>query len=120
MIGTGKFDFPGIRKAGVKAFSLALASTSWGASALSGPFKPLIEKTLEWVSEWLANKGLLIINVGAIYVAGEFDQSKFDKAMTDALEQAKAPGLSDAQKKAIDDEVIKAFRKFALVVGDKS
>lgn len=115
MIGTGKYDFPGIRKAGTAALRVVLASTSWGAWLIASPFKKLIDLASQWAVEWLSNRGLIIINLGAIYVNGEFDQSKFDKAMDDGLAKAKAPGLSDAQKKAIDDEVIKAFRPFARI-----
>jgi len=117
MIGTGKYDFPGIRKAGAAAFRAVILTTGWGAALFASPFKSVINTALEMVSEWLANKGLLIINLGAIYVAGQFDQAKFDAAMNTAIEKAKAPGLTDAQKKAIDDEVKKAFRPFAMVVG---
>lgn len=115
MIKTGKYDFPGIRKAGAAGLRLALASTSWGIALAASPLRKLLDLAAEWAVEWLTNRGLVIFNIGAIYVAGEFDQSKFDKAMEEGLKDAKAPGLSDKQKKAIDDEVIKAFRRFGRV-----
>lgn len=111
----GKYDFPGFRKAGTAALTAALATTAWGAWLIKSPFKPLFNFAAGLASEWLANRGLLIINLGAIYVGGELDQSKFDKAFDDALEKIKVPGLTDAQKKGIDDDVIKAFRKFGRV-----
>lgn len=115
MIGTGKYNFPGIRKAGATALKAVLALTTWGAWLLKSPFEPVIDLTAEWFSEWLANKGLVIINLGAIYVSGEFDQSKFDSAMDQALDAAKAPGLTEAEKEAIDEKVRDAFRKFAHI-----
>lgn len=115
MIGTGKYNFPGIKKAGAFALKAALASTTWGAALIKGPFSGTITLIDEWIAEWLANRGLVIINLGAIYVDGEFSQDKFDKGMEEGIKNAKAPGLTDAQKKAIDDQVIKAFRPFALI-----
>jgi hypothetical protein len=113
MIGTGKYNFPGFKKAGAAAFRAVLVGTQWGSAALASPFRPIIDFLLEYASEWLANRGLLIINVGAIYVNGQFEQATFDAAFEDALKKSKAPGLTDAQKKVIDDQVIKAFRPFA-------
>lgn len=115
MIGTGKYDFPGIRKAGTAALTAVVAGTAWGAWIIASPFKPVLDGFTGWLSEWLANRGLLIINLGAIYVAGEIDQAKFDEAFDQALNKAKIPGLTDKQKKGIDDEVIKAFRRFGRI-----
>lgn len=115
MIGTGKYDFPGIRKAGRIALQVVLSGTSWGASIIASPFWPIIEMISDWCIEWLTNKGLIIVNVGAIYVNGEFQQSAFDKAFDDAIAKSKAPGLTDAQKKVIDDQVKNAFRAFARI-----
>lgn len=115
MIGTGKYDFPGLRRAGSLALKALVAGTSWGGSLLSGPFSSTINLLFEWLAEWLMNRGLILINLGAIYVEGKFDQAAFDKAMDEGLSKAKIPGLTPAQKKAIDDEIIKAFRNFARV-----
>lgn len=115
MIGTGKYDFPGIRKAGSLAVKSLIAATGWGAWILASPFRFVLEYILEWIVEWLTNRGLLILNIGIIYVQGELDQAKFDQAMDEALEKAKAPDLSIEQKRAIDEEVKKAFRRFARI-----
>lgn len=117
MIGTGKYNFPGIRKAGAKTLEFVLASTTWGAAILATPFKPLIQLCSMWFSEWLANRGIVLINVGAIFIGGEVDQNKFDSAMDQALESVKIPGLTKTieQKKAIDEKVREAFRKFAHI-----
>ena len=111
----GKYDFPGIRRAGQIAFAAALATVPWGAALLKGPFKPVAEYAIGFLTEWLANRGLLVINIGAIYLDTKFDQVAFDRAMEKALDQVKMPGLTDEQKKAIDHDVIKAFRNFARV-----
>lgn len=92
-----------------------LSSTAWGASLLAGPFKGIVDKLLGYLTVYLANKGLLIINLGAIFIEGEIDQKSFDKAMDEALEKVKYKNLSDEERKEIDDEVIKAFRNFARV-----
>lgn len=115
MIGTGKYNFPGIKKAGAKALEAALGSTSWGAAIIASPFKFLINAAAEWFIEYLTNQGLVIVNLGAVVVEGELDQSKFDNAMDEALEKVKIPGLSDAEKGAIDEKVRQAFRKFAHI-----
>lgn len=119
MIGTGRYNFPGIRKAGAAGLKLVLASTTFGKWLITSPFKKVFDLFAEWAVEWLTNRGLVIINLGAIYVNGEFDQAKFDKAMDLGLEKAKVPGLTDAQKKIIDDEVLKSFRAFARIAKPK-
>lgn len=115
MIGSGKYDFPGIRKAGTAGIKALLALTSWGTWLIASPFMPIVDFWLDWISEWLANRGLIMINVASFYIGGKFDQDKFDSAMEEGLKKAKAPGLTDKQKKVIDDAVIDAFRKFGKV-----
>jgi hypothetical protein len=115
MLGTGKYSFPRLRKAGAAALRVVLASTSFGRAFIASPFHPLLDPLLKWLAEWLANRGLLIINIGSIYVNGEFDQKRFDRAMEEGLEKAKAPNLSDSQKRVIDAAVIDAFRRFAHI-----
>lgn len=110
----GKYDFPGIKKAGVAGISAALASTGWGAGALASPiWGPLLRGALGFLVEWLANKGLIFVNTGIEMIDGQFDQKKFDVAMERGIEQAKTKGLTDAQKKKIDQDVMDAFDEFA-------
>lgn len=111
----GKYDFPGLKKQGTRALNLVLLSTAWGAAILKSPFKPIFEMLEGYVIEWLTNKGLIIVNLGAIFIDGELDQKAFDKAFDDALAAAKVPGLTDKQKESIDAQVIAAFRNFAHV-----
>lgn len=110
---SGKYDFKGIKKFGATGLKVLFASTPYLAWILKGG--PLTDAVLDFAANFLANRGLVIFNLGAIYVNGELDQSAFDKAMDDSIRKAEVPGLTDAQKKAIDDEVIKAFRKFAPI-----
>lgn len=115
---TGKYNFPGIQKAGIAAIEAVLASTSWGVSLVASPFykvlAPVEDWFLNWVINWMANKGLIVLNLGAIIVDGEVDQKLFDKALDDGLklvEQGRDQ-ISQAQGKAIDDDVIQAARRF--------
>ena len=110
---SGKYDFSGIKKAGAAAIQAVLAGTSWGGILFKNLLRPFMNGILELLVNWLANRGLFILNIGAIYVDSKFSQAAFDKAMSEAIEKVKASGgtLTDAQKKAIDDEVIKAVRR---------
>jgi hypothetical protein len=109
----GKYDFSGIKKAGAAALKAVLVTTSWGAYIIASPFKPLVDIVLKYLVEWLANKGLIIINLAVIYIDGKIDQKEFDKAMNEALEKIKTPNMTEAEKELIDEKVRKAFREFA-------
>lgn len=115
---TGKYDFPGIQKAGVAAIKAALATTAWGLALIASPvfrfFEPVEDAVVGQIINWLANKGLIVLNLGAIIVNGEVDQVLFDKALDDGLKLVEKgrDKISAKQGKAIDDEVIKAARRF--------
>lgn len=116
---SGKYDFRGIKKVGAAGLRSALALSPWTSWTLSGgAFTDLI---LEFLSNWLANKGLLVLNLGAIVVDGELDFRALDAAWSKAFDEITAGGGADkltaAQKKAIDDEVIKAARR-AVIIGN--
>ena len=70
---------------------------------------------LEQLVNWLANKGLIVINIGAAFVEGDIDQKKFDAAIEEGLAKLKIGGLTDEQKKEIDAKVIDAIRKFGRI-----
>lgn len=112
---SGKYDFKGIKKWGAVGLKAALASTPYTAWILKGG--KLTDLILEFFANWLANNGLVVFNIGAITVSGEFDQKSFDATMDDALKKIELSEgkLTPAQGKAIDDEVIKAFRQFAIL-----
>ncbi len=111
-----KYDFKGIKQYGAKGMILALESTGVGKVMLDWGFRGIIEILFEWLVNWLANKGLIILNVIAISVEGHFDQQAFDREMEEALKKIQTSGgkLTPEQMKEIDAEVIRAFRKFAL------
>lgn len=118
---SGKYDFKGIKKWGAVGLKAALASTPYTAWILKGG--KLTDLVLEFIANWLANNGLVVFNLGAIYVEGEWDQKQFDANMDDAMSKITIKGgrdkLSAAEKKAIDDEVIKAARDFIIVTRPK-
>lgn len=111
---SGKYDFKGIKKLGRLNLKAALAVGPFAWVLKGGAFT---DSALDFISNWLANRGLIVINLGAIFVDGEFDQHDFDKAMDEGWEKIRKAGgtenLTPAQQKAIDDEVIKRFRDFA-------
>lgn len=110
-----KYDFQGIQKAGRAVINSALLATSWGAWIIKSPFNTLLNYLEDLAINWLTNQGLIIINIGAIYVNGVLDQKAFDQAFDEAINKAKVPGLSDADKKKIDNQVIEAVRKFGRI-----
>jgi len=101
---------------GAATLRVALSASPWTAWLTKGPQSDIV---LEAFSNWLANKGLLVLNLAAIDMTGAFDQKQFDAAIDNALDEIKNKGgreaLTPAQIKAIDDEVIKAARKFVIV-----
>ena len=116
---TGRYDFKGIKKFGARGLALALASTTPGSWLLKSVLAPATTIALEWFSNWLANRGLVVLNIGATFYDEHFDQKAFDKAIQDGLAQLELPEgrakLTPAQGKAIDEAVKTAFRDFAPV-----
>lgn len=112
---SGKYDFPGIKKAGAFALKAALASQSWYLFIVKWKLAPICDYLIEYAVNWAANKGLIVLNLGAIYIGGSIDQHAFDKALDEALHQVELSKgkLTDAEKKKIDDAVIAAFRRMA-------
>ena len=115
---SGKYNFKGIKKTGAAGLRLALASSPATAWILKGGFVTTF--ALEFFSNWLANNGLIVMNLGAYYIGGEFDQKAFDTAIDQGLKAVENSGgkLTPEQIKEIDDAVIKAADK-ALPYGSK-
>lgn len=115
---TGKYNFPGIQKAAKAAIEAALAATTWGSSILASVwfkfFSPAEDMLIDDAINFLANQGLIVLNLGAIYVNGQIDQGLFDQALDEGLKRVEngRDKLTAQQGKAIDDDVIKAARKF--------
>ncbi len=117
----GKYDFKGIKKWGALGIETVLSTTPYVGAALKLPvIGTLLKGALEFLVNWFANEGLLVINVGAIAIEGQWDQKDFDDHMIQALKvvEDSRGQLTDAQKKAIDNEVIKYFRKFGVITRD--
>lgn len=113
---TGRYDFKGIKTLGAAAVIAALETTGWGAFLIRWGFRAPLELLLQSTVNWLANEGLVVLNLGAIFIGGDWDQKAFDAAMQDAIQRVQQSGpLTPEQQKVIDDDVIKAFRKFAVL-----
>lgn len=108
---SGKYNFEGIKKLGGAGLRAALASSPYTAWLLK--FGSLLDLGLEFVANWLANRGLIIMNVGAFYVGGKVDQKALDNAIENGLKLVENPNLklTHEEMKAIDDAVISAADK---------
>lgn len=109
---SGKYDFPGIKKLNAAAIKLWLAAspiTSW--VLYGGAFTDVI---LEFIGNAIANMGLVIINLGDIFIEGGFDQQSFDKALDEGIKAIEIgrDKITPEKGKAIDDSVRAAARKF--------
>lgn len=114
---TGKYNFAGIKKFGARGILLALDALPYVGAALRWGLRKPVEIILEGAVNWLANNGLIVLNVGAIAVEGDWDQKAFDSALEKSLAAVEnsAGKLTPAQVKAIDDEVIEAARDFIVI-----
>lgn len=112
---TGRYDFTGIQKAVSVGINAILATTSWGAWLLASPFNLALTAAENAAVNFLVNRGLIVLNIGAIMVDGKIDQAALDGAMNDAitkLQQGRS-SVTPAQGQAIDQEVQDAFDKDA-------
>ena len=107
---TGKYDFKGLKKLnalGMKAFLSGLpAPFSWLAS---------LDALLELIGNWAANKGLVMMNLGAIVRNGAVDQKFFDEQIEAGWSLIEAKGRSDVTPEEgarIDEQVREAARRF--------
>jgi ABC-type branched-subunit amino acid transport system substrate-binding protein len=118
---SGKYDFKGIKRLGAAVLRGALSSSPYTAWLVR--FPALTNFILEFLTNWLANKGLLVLNVIAIEVEGAIDQKGLDEAIDKAINEIKVKGgkdkLTPEENKAIDDEVIKSARKFLVIAKSK-
>lgn len=87
-------------------------------AGLSGPLGWIAAIVLERLFNWLANKGIMMLNVGIINFDTDMDKKAFENAIEQAHEELKLkPKLTKEELDAIDNKVIAAFDKF--VVFDK-
>lgn len=108
---TGRYNFPGMQKIAKAAINAALATTTWGAWILASPFKIILSPLADFLVNWLANHGLILLNIGANIIDGVIDQKALDKALNDGIQKVLQgrDKITPAQGKAIDDAVRKAF-----------
>ncbi len=97
---------------------MALASTTWGAALLASSwfkfFGPAEDILIDNAINFLANQGLIVLNLGAIIVNGEVDQTLFDQALDEGLKRVELgrDKLSPEEGAKIDQDVIAAARRF--------
>lgn len=108
---TGRYNFPGIQKAMGLVIDSLVAGTGWGAWLLASPFKPLVNYFRDLAINYLANKGIILINIGANIVDGVLDQKAMDQALDEGIRRVMQgrDTLTPAEGKAIDDKVRKTF-----------
>lgn len=107
----GKYDLPGIKRKGAAAIRAALLQFGFFAKVFSGPFGKTAGVVLEFVMEYLANRGIVILNLGVIKIDEKIDPMLLMRALEAGLLAADKPGLTEAEGKALDDQVKKAFRR---------
>lgn len=114
----GKYNFANIKKAGAKAILAALAGASWAAAPVAKRllviFAPVVDWLFEWGVNWAANNGLVILNLGANWANGEFDQATFDKSIEDALRRIQhgRDKITPEEGAKLDQAIIDAANKF--------
>lgn len=110
-----KHRFEGIGDKAATATMLLLAAEPWGVWFTVGFQGTVVHWILKQFYMWMADRGLIMLNSGIAEIEVMQQKSGFNGSLEDAfklIDQAKG-GLTDAQKKAIDDKVIRAFDKFA-------
>lgn len=114
---SGKYNFKGIKKTGGAGLKVALSLSPWTSWLLS--FGSLLDLALELFSNWLANRGLIILNIGVDAITSNQGQKGFDDAMDEAFRQITNAGgvenLTPEQIKELDDAIIKATRKLVVI-----
>lgn len=108
-----KYDLPGFGKVQALLVFTAMASGPLAFLTTGIPGK-IVFPLLELAGEWLASKGLVLLNIGAEKVETLIEENAYDGSFEKAFEaiNAKRGKLTDAEKKSIDDKVIAAARKF--------
>lgn len=106
---TGKYDLKGMQKYGTRAIKAALSSSPVG-SFLSKV--GLLGWAGDLLTNWMANNGLVVMNIVANYVNGELDQKALDKSIDDGLARVEQGNVSPEEGEKIDEQVRKAARRF--------
>ncbi len=88
-----------------------IAGTGWGAWLIASPFMPFVNFFRDALINFLANRGLIVLNIGVNIVDGVIDQKALDAALDNGIKKVMQgrDKLTKAEGEAIDDEVRKAF-----------
>lgn len=100
---TGKYDFPGFKELGRDGGRALFLSTPW-LSWVPGPIRDLFTRAL---AEWLANKGLVLVNGLAYEIGGSIDSNKLASALSGGITRVDA-GVTPEEGEAIDNAVMEA------------
>lgn len=108
---TGRYDFKGIQKQMGRLIDGLLVTTTWGAWLLASPFKPVVSALEDIAVNFLANRGLIILNIGVNIVDGALDQKALDNALQAGIQRVTQgrDKITPQEGKAIDDKVREAF-----------
>lgn len=114
---TGRYNFPGIQKAARLIIDGLIAGTGWGAAILASPFKPVLDYLIDLLDNYLANRGIILLNIGVNIIDGIVDQKAMDKALDDGIRKVMQgrDKITPKDGEAIDDKVRKEFDKNADV-----
>lgn len=106
-----KFEGIGSASASLTFALLAGSPLAWLTLGIQGKITFWI---LKQIYMRLADKGVIVLNIGAAKVSTLVERSDFDGSFDSAFEiiNKRKGNLSDAEIKAIDDKVISALRKF--------
>lgn len=112
-----KHDFGGIAKVTATLLMTLMATTPL-AFLTRGFLGKVTFFFLRKVGNWLANQGLAVLNLGVDAIKIAQEKKTFDKELEKALKTvAESKGkLSPKEVKAIDDEVRRAFKRFAKFI----
>lgn len=108
---TGRYNFPGIQKAMGLVIDGLLVATTWGAWILASPFRPAVKFLENSLTNFLANQGIIVINVGVNIIDGVLDQKALDTALDEGIRRVMQgrDKITPKDGEAIDDKVRKAF-----------
>ncbi len=114
---TGRYNFPGLQKAMGVAIDAILIGTTWGAWIVTSPFKIVINPIRDLIVNFLVNRGLIILNVGANIIDGSVDQKSLDLALQAGIQRVMQgrDKITPKEGQAIDDDIRKAFDENADV-----
>ena len=109
-----KYNFEGIGALGASLMAGALASSPLSFLVVGIPGK-ITFWLLTQLNSYLANKGLILLNVGVAKISAYSDRKDFDGTLESAIKIVIEHGdtLTEAEKRDIDDKVIIAFDKFS-------